>query len=205
MVKWVHSVKLRGKSTWEISVDQDDSWDGKIILIGPLFEFITYRDLYDERLNGDLKVSEMIGNGEWKWSTDWYDKFPMITNFDIEGKVLWKTNNEMFADFSVSIANHDLNNQSLIVQCSGFFCFDIAEGVFSFWDFIAVLSVLLNNSILKRVFIVKDNGLGGQCMLGGIESVCKMNLLGPPYTLSKEVRMDIFKGVCSQYSDALFS
>nr|GEY46518.1 hypothetical protein [Tanacetum cinerariifolium] len=34
----------------------------------------------------------------------------------------------------------------------------------------------------------------GLCMLGGIESVCKMNLLCPPYTLSKEERLDVFEG-----------
>ncbi|GJY79650.1 RNA-directed DNA polymerase, eukaryota, reverse transcriptase zinc-binding domain protein [Tanacetum coccineum] len=31
-VKWVHSIKLRGKSIWEVSVDQEDSWGWKNLL-----------------------------------------------------------------------------------------------------------------------------------------------------------------------------
>ncbi|GJV26340.1 RNA-directed DNA polymerase, eukaryota, reverse transcriptase zinc-binding domain protein [Tanacetum coccineum] len=31
-VKWVHSVKLRGKSIWEVSIDQEDNWGWKILL-----------------------------------------------------------------------------------------------------------------------------------------------------------------------------
>ncbi|GJS14637.1 RNA-directed DNA polymerase, eukaryota, reverse transcriptase zinc-binding domain protein [Tanacetum coccineum] len=68
-------IKLRGKSIWEFSVDQEDSWGWKNLLgIRDQIKdkvFITYRDLYDERLNSGLKVSDMIGNGEWKWPSDW--------------------------------------------------------------------------------------------------------------------------------------
>ena len=39
-------------------------------------------------------------------------------------------------------------------------------------------------------------------MLGGIESMCKINLLGPSYTLSKEDMMSLIEGVCSLPSDA---
>ncbi|GKA83227.1 RNA-directed DNA polymerase, eukaryota, reverse transcriptase zinc-binding domain protein, partial [Tanacetum coccineum] len=149
-VKWVDSVKLRGKSIWEISVDQEDKWGWKILLdirdqikdkvvykfgnganisvwfdnwseIGSLFQYITYIDLYDERLNSVLKVSDMIGNSKWKWPSEWHHKFPMITrladpaiNADIEDKIVWKTNSRMITDFFVSIVKHDLNRQSLI-------------------------------------------------------------------------------------------
>ncbi|GJT98779.1 RNA-directed DNA polymerase, eukaryota, reverse transcriptase zinc-binding domain protein [Tanacetum coccineum] len=149
-VKWVHSVKLRGKSIWEISVDQEDSWGWKNLLsikdqikdrvaykigngrnvsmwfdnwsdIGPLFQHITYRDLYDERLDRGLKVSDLIDNDGWKWPNDWYGKFPMITSLnvptiaaDIDDKLAWKTSKGMITEFSVTSVYHDLRGQSPI-------------------------------------------------------------------------------------------
>ncbi|GJX74450.1 RNA-directed DNA polymerase, eukaryota, reverse transcriptase zinc-binding domain protein [Tanacetum coccineum] len=99
-VKWVHSVKLRGKSIWEISIDQEDSWGWKNLL--------GIRD----------KIKD-------KWPSDWYNKFPMIIslnvpaiNADIEDKILWKTNSGMITDFSISIVNHDLNIQ-MMCHCVG--------------------------------------------------------------------------------------
>ncbi|GJX60702.1 RNA-directed DNA polymerase, eukaryota, reverse transcriptase zinc-binding domain protein [Tanacetum coccineum] len=98
--------QLRGKSIWEITIDNDDSWGWKNLLriIGPLCQFITYRDLYDERLHSDLKVCDLIENGEWMWPADWVDKFPMITtipmiNASTGDKVVWKTKNGKEVDF----------------------------------------------------------------------------------------------------------
>ncbi|GJR86569.1 RNA-directed DNA polymerase, eukaryota, reverse transcriptase zinc-binding domain protein [Tanacetum coccineum] len=141
----LRNLKLRGKIIWEIFADKEDSWGWKNLLeirdqikdyvvykigdgnrtsfwfdnwseIGPLFDHITYMDLYDERLTSCLKVSDMIGEGEWKWPSEWHHKFPMITsldvpaiNTDIEDKIVWKSNSGMLTEFSVSIANHDLN------------------------------------------------------------------------------------------------
>ncbi|GKB33065.1 RNA-directed DNA polymerase, eukaryota, reverse transcriptase zinc-binding domain protein [Tanacetum coccineum] len=107
-VKWVHSVKLRGKNIWGIIDDSNDSWGWKNLLyirdlikdkvkcvignggeaslwfdnwsnLGPLFQLITQRDLYDARLSGDLKVIDMISDGKWKWPTEWDEKSPEIT------------------------------------------------------------------------------------------------------------------------------
>nr|GEW10246.1 zinc finger, CCHC-type [Tanacetum cinerariifolium] len=95
----VHTVKLRGMSTWKVSVENEDSWGSKNLLsirdiikpnviyqmgngintslwfdnwssIGPLFQYITHKDLYDERLNAYLKVKDMIRNGDWLWPRD---------------------------------------------------------------------------------------------------------------------------------------
>ncbi|GJZ14078.1 RNA-directed DNA polymerase, eukaryota, reverse transcriptase zinc-binding domain protein, partial [Tanacetum coccineum] len=107
-VKWVHSVKLRNKSIWEVSADINDSWGWKILLtirdlivnnvkcivgngndtslwfdnwsvMGHLFKTLSYRDLYDARLKEDLNLRDMITNGQWNWPEEWYEKFPMIT------------------------------------------------------------------------------------------------------------------------------
>ncbi|GJS88717.1 RNA-directed DNA polymerase, eukaryota, reverse transcriptase zinc-binding domain protein [Tanacetum coccineum] len=124
-VKWVHYVKLRGKSIWEVSVDQEDSWGWKNLLgIRDQIKdrvYITYRDLYDERLDSGLKVSDMIGKDGWKWPNDWYDKFPLITSLNVPAidvgiadKLVWKTNNEMINEFSISIVHHDFSRHNPI-------------------------------------------------------------------------------------------
>ncbi|GKE22308.1 RNA-directed DNA polymerase, eukaryota, reverse transcriptase zinc-binding domain protein [Tanacetum coccineum] len=43
-----------------------DNWSS----IGPLFQSLTHRDLYDERLNESLTVSDLVVNGKWKWPED---------------------------------------------------------------------------------------------------------------------------------------
>nr|GEU70676.1 hypothetical protein [Tanacetum cinerariifolium] len=53
------------------------------------------KDLYDARLNGDLKVSDMVRNDQCRWPNEWREKFPMITNLvvlnvdvDVEDKII---------------------------------------------------------------------------------------------------------------------
>ncbi|GJU84292.1 RNA-directed DNA polymerase, eukaryota, reverse transcriptase zinc-binding domain protein [Tanacetum coccineum] len=124
-VKWAYSIKLRGKNIWEISVDSVDSWGWKNLLIiidlirsnvksiigngidtsiwfnnwsssSQLFQFLSYRDLYDARLKGDMKVSEMINNGQWRWPEEW-DRY------------------EKDMKFSVHTAYNDMTNQQPMV------------------------------------------------------------------------------------------
>ncbi|GJR07922.1 hypothetical protein Tco_0790574 [Tanacetum coccineum] len=51
--------------------------------IGPLVQYLTHMDLYDERLNEELKVSDMIINGMWSLPDEWYEKFPLITSLEV--------------------------------------------------------------------------------------------------------------------------
>ncbi|GJX44527.1 RNA-directed DNA polymerase, eukaryota, reverse transcriptase zinc-binding domain protein, partial [Tanacetum coccineum] len=121
-VKCVHSVKLRGKNIWEISADVNDSWEWRNLLcirdlirnnvkciirngndtsiwfdnwcnLSLLSQFISYRDLYDERLGDDMKVSDMLVND----------------------RVVWRNKFGKDMDFSVSIVNTDLNEQGHVV------------------------------------------------------------------------------------------
>ncbi|GJZ91817.1 hypothetical protein Tco_0663882 [Tanacetum coccineum] len=192
--------KLRGKSIWEIFVDQEDSWGWKNLLcirdqikdrviykigngrhvsmwfdnwseIGPLSQHITYRDLYDERLDNGLKVSDMVDNVGWKWPNDWYEKFPMITSLNvpnitagIDDKLVWKNNNGMIIEFSVSSVYHDLRRQNPIVP---------------WW---------------KLIWIFKDVMKSNEEVFKGIVEVIKYKLLGITMKDSKAVRPynDIF-------------
>ncbi|GJR04268.1 hypothetical protein Tco_0527252 [Tanacetum coccineum] len=139
-----------GRSIWEVSVENEDSWGWKNLLsirdlikpnviykigngvntslwfdnwsnIGPLFQYITHKDLYDERLNADLKVRDMIGNGDWLWPRDWLVRFPVITNLEVPkideqtvDKIIWRTNNGKDVEFSVKQVNFDLSSHGPI-------------------------------------------------------------------------------------------
>ncbi|GJY35773.1 RNA-directed DNA polymerase, eukaryota, reverse transcriptase zinc-binding domain protein [Tanacetum coccineum] len=76
--KHVWNIAGLKESLWNVSM-WFDNWSE----IGPLFQYITYRDIYDERLDRGLKVSDMIDNSGWMWPNDWYGKFPMITSLNV--------------------------------------------------------------------------------------------------------------------------
>lgn len=102
-------VKLLGKSIWDISVDSQDSWGWKNLMMlrdklkshifhkigngqmvsvwydrwctqGPLCNFITRRDIYDARFKEDATVSELVCNGIRLWPDDWIARFPLLNS-----------------------------------------------------------------------------------------------------------------------------
>ncbi|GJX56334.1 probable L-cysteine desulfhydrase, chloroplastic [Tanacetum coccineum] len=116
-VQWVHMVKLKGRSVWEIDVEANDSWIWKNLLSlrskarrhiehkigngentsiwvdkwcesGPLCQIITNRDIYDGRFNLKASLADMITNGQWIWNDERQEKFPNICSI----KVLVLTN-----------------------------------------------------------------------------------------------------------------
>nr|GEV33683.1 hypothetical protein [Tanacetum cinerariifolium] len=112
-VKWVHYVKLRGQSIWEVKEDNDNSWGWRNLL------YLTYRDLYDKRLSESLKVSNMIVNGRWSWLEEWSNKFPLITSLEVhsieeerEDKIVWKTRFGKEVEFPMRQVNIDFTIQN---------------------------------------------------------------------------------------------
>ncbi|GJX77241.1 RNA-directed DNA polymerase, eukaryota, reverse transcriptase zinc-binding domain protein [Tanacetum coccineum] len=138
-VKWVHSVKLRNKSIWEVSAAINDSWGWKNLLtirdiimnnvkcivrsvMGHLFKTLSHRDLYDARLKEDLTLRDMITNGQWNWPEEWYEKFLMVTQIacptlnDVNtDKIVWRNRDRKDLKFSVSIAYADMSIQCPIM------------------------------------------------------------------------------------------
>nr|GEW70594.1 RNA-directed DNA polymerase, eukaryota, reverse transcriptase zinc-binding domain protein [Tanacetum cinerariifolium] len=137
----------------------------------------------------------------WKWPNDWYDKFSRITSLNIPAidagiadKIVWKTNNGMITEFSVSIVHQDLSRQSLITP----------------WWKLSVLQGMIGagngnniNSILKRLLLVacvyhiwqernnrifKDSMKSSEEVFKGIVEVIKYKPLGITMKDSKVVR-----------------
>ncbi|GJS37025.1 RNA-directed DNA polymerase, eukaryota, reverse transcriptase zinc-binding domain protein [Tanacetum coccineum] len=98
-IRVVHSVKLRGKSIWEISPDIADSWGWKYLLtIRDIImdNVISLVDLYDARLRDNMTLKEMVSNGQLMWPQE--------------------CRNGVDMSFSVSIAYSDMNTQFPMVQ-----------------------------------------------------------------------------------------
>ncbi|GJS17932.1 RNA-directed DNA polymerase, eukaryota, reverse transcriptase zinc-binding domain protein [Tanacetum coccineum] len=108
-VKWANVVKLKGKSIWEIEIEDNDSgtwkailnlmskirdsvWkkmgDGKSTNIwfdkwcdeGPLCDKIPFRCRYQARLDEKTSVADMIVNNEWVWPKDSKTQFSFLTS-----------------------------------------------------------------------------------------------------------------------------
>lgn len=39
--------------------------------------------MYEARLSRDVKVADMIENGEWKWPSEWSAVFPSVVNMTV--------------------------------------------------------------------------------------------------------------------------
>lgn len=90
-------------------------WNDNWCSMGPLIQYLTHRDIYNARLNLNMKVCDMIEDGKWKWPLEWFDKFPLITsledpnfNADDNDTVVWICKNGEEGKFSVKNATLDL-------------------------------------------------------------------------------------------------
>ncbi|GKA90013.1 RNA-directed DNA polymerase, eukaryota, reverse transcriptase zinc-binding domain protein [Tanacetum coccineum] len=126
-VKWVNVVKLKGKSIWEVDIDDTDSgtwkampnlrskikdsvWkkigDGKNTNVwfdkwcdeSPLCEIIPFRKRYEARLSEKSNVVDMIVNGEWIWPNEWRIQNGKSGKFSIRS--VWENFKEVKTDVS---------------------------------------------------------------------------------------------------------
>ncbi|GKC26370.1 RNA-directed DNA polymerase, eukaryota, reverse transcriptase zinc-binding domain protein [Tanacetum coccineum] len=108
-VKWVHIVKLKGKSFWEVNIKSNDSWIWKVLL-----------NLGEKARH---HIEYKVGNGRlisaWydKWNKIWKDewssvfldlnKIPIPTLSDSNDKAMWRCNNGVLKQFSAKQAWDD--------------------------------------------------------------------------------------------------
>jgi hypothetical protein len=142
-VKWINVEKLNGRSIWEVSIDKRNSigwnnilklrekirmhigykigngksisWHDRWCNESPLSDFITAREMYNARFNGDCTVDKLIKNGAWCWPEDWLNKFPKLRNIQIPtllndtmDKVEWITNTGLRTKFATKVVWNDL-------------------------------------------------------------------------------------------------
>ncbi|GJZ40348.1 reverse transcriptase zinc-binding domain-containing protein [Tanacetum coccineum] len=59
-----------------------DNWSGK----GSLINIVTYRDLYNARLDKDCYVADMICDNGWKNASEWTDNLSFLSSTEIQRK-----------------------------------------------------------------------------------------------------------------------
>ncbi|GJR34250.1 RNA-directed DNA polymerase, eukaryota, reverse transcriptase zinc-binding domain protein [Tanacetum coccineum] len=70
-VKWVNTVKLKGKSIWEGESTNNDSH-------GPLDRFIQSRDIYDTMMSNYDCLADAISDGRWKWADEGSSRYLVL-------------------------------------------------------------------------------------------------------------------------------
>ncbi|KAJ9535399.1 hypothetical protein OSB04_un001489 [Centaurea solstitialis] len=136
-VKWLHTYRLKDRNFWDVGEVHDASWfwrkmvrirdafrfqlvhkigDGKSTSLwfdnwhpsGPLCYLISKRELYEARVDLNLKVSDIVCDGNWLWPIDVWCKYGHILQAfqpalkdHVRDKVLWRNQNGHVSDFHV--------------------------------------------------------------------------------------------------------
>ncbi|GJV32918.1 RNA-directed DNA polymerase, eukaryota, reverse transcriptase zinc-binding domain protein [Tanacetum coccineum] len=112
-VKWIHEVRLKGNSIWEIECEKNSSYGWKQILSlrDKLRKHVTIKQA---GLELNVKLKDMIKDGLWKWPKEWNSTFrhnlPNFVPKLIEGSkdsYLWETNDGKCNNFSTNRAWKD--------------------------------------------------------------------------------------------------
>ncbi|GJT52416.1 RNA-directed DNA polymerase, eukaryota, reverse transcriptase zinc-binding domain protein [Tanacetum coccineum] len=152
-------------------------------------------DLYDARLRGDLRVRDMIVNGQWRWPYEWNEKFPMLKNLvvpsiknGVNDRIVWHDKFGKDVAFSVSVANRDMNYQDAEDLDHLMFKCEFASEV---WNKISVIADMQINSTDMKVLIhhLSEAGNGNN-----IQSVIrKMAFAATVYGIWSERNGRVFK------------
>ncbi|GKA12795.1 RNA-directed DNA polymerase, eukaryota, reverse transcriptase zinc-binding domain protein [Tanacetum coccineum] len=146
-VKWINTFKLMGRTVWEVNEDSNDSWGWRNILrmrlearmhmimkvgngertslwfdnwsrLGPLSEIISYRDVYDARMESNLTLNVFCNKYKGHWPEEWSTLFPMVTqlpNIKLSHEkcdvLMWKRNDGILKKFTIRNAYQDLQSR----------------------------------------------------------------------------------------------
>ncbi|GJT84545.1 hypothetical protein Tco_1066262 [Tanacetum coccineum] len=109
-VKWIHIIKLKGRSIWAVNEEEYDSWGWKNILrlrdevrkfmvikigngeknsviydnwcnVGILQSILTNMDIYNARVSPEIVVKDISHNGSYKWPEEWIEKCPNLSQY----------------------------------------------------------------------------------------------------------------------------
>ncbi|GKA23674.1 RNA-directed DNA polymerase, eukaryota, reverse transcriptase zinc-binding domain protein [Tanacetum coccineum] len=185
-VKWVSTIKLKGVSIWVVQKEECDSWGWKNLLtirdlimshvlskigngkntymwydnwsgLGPLINIISYRILYNARLNKEDNVANMIDAGNWKNGSEWVNNVSCLATIPVpvikqgeNDKIIWLDNNGNPIKFTMSNVYDDLRSQSEEVCWSKLVWFSQCIPKHSFILWMAVQERLLTHDRIRK-------------------------------------------------------
>ncbi|XP_071708900.1 uncharacterized protein [Rutidosis leptorrhynchoides] len=150
-VKWVHVYHLKDKSFWEVPIKPDVSWSWRKILMtrnvihkhffhkigngqdslawfdvwdvaGPLFNFVSWRDINGAEFHPYSKVGDITLNEQWSWPIFWYHKYPQLLQIhvpvltDTHDSIKWRGVDGSLSDFSVATSYEDIRSRAVKVN-----------------------------------------------------------------------------------------
>nr|GFA71746.1 hypothetical protein [Tanacetum cinerariifolium] len=111
-VRWIHLIKLKGRSVWEIDKQSNDSclwknlldlregvrkhmkykigngcntsmWHENWSTLPTIDTIISTREIYAAGFSNDASVAYCIDNDRWKWPDQWLVDHPILNQYDV--------------------------------------------------------------------------------------------------------------------------
>ncbi|GKG19024.1 hypothetical protein Tco_0376123, partial [Tanacetum coccineum] len=111
-VRWIHLIKLKGRSVWEIDKQSNDSclwknlldlregvrnhmmykvgngcttsiWHDKWTLLPNIDTIISRRKVYEAGLSNDASIADCVDNNGWKWPAQWFIDHPILSQYPV--------------------------------------------------------------------------------------------------------------------------
>ncbi|GJZ52112.1 RNA-directed DNA polymerase, eukaryota, reverse transcriptase zinc-binding domain protein, partial [Tanacetum coccineum] len=140
-VRWIHMIKLKGRSIWEVEKQCNDNSLWKSLM--DLRNEVTIHMQYKIGFNNDTALADYIDNEGWKWPAQWFIDHPMLNQYPIpsleenmEDKLMWCSNDGSLKNFSTSQVWNDtrrLNNKNNGVNVYGIPDKICSEIILCFW------------------------------------------------------------------------
>lgn len=143
-VKWIHEAKLKGECIWMVKSDQKASsgwkhilglrdkikehckcqvgngatiflWHDKLWGPEPLSKVIPMETIEHAGFRQNMKIKDMVNNGQWNWPIDWPNEFPTLQAIPVpnlcassDDTYVWCTNDERCVSYFTNNAWKDL-------------------------------------------------------------------------------------------------
>ncbi|GJV18773.1 RNA-directed DNA polymerase, eukaryota, reverse transcriptase zinc-binding domain protein [Tanacetum coccineum] len=114
--------RLKRKNLWEADYDCNASYGWRKLLdlkrVGPISSFISRRQMYNARIDCNINVAGMIENGQWRWTSEWYDQFQELKEIKVptidehkQDSEMWLGNEQKVVKYSINRMRADVGNQ----------------------------------------------------------------------------------------------
>lgn len=77
--------------------------------LDPLSKYISMNDVEQAGFNCNMKIKDMINEGQWSWPTKWSNSFPIVQSItvptllnDSNDRYLWCSNDGRYVKFSTN-------------------------------------------------------------------------------------------------------
>ena len=190
--RWIHENRLKGRSIWDAKCDLNASYGWKQLIkirdkvkehfvcqVGngasiflwhdrwwgpdPLSKIIPLDSIEKAGLSLNMKVKDLVYNGQWKWPDNWLIEFPILSTIPAPNlcthtsdKYMWKTSNGKCEKFSTNTAWKDMRQHSNKVEWYDIVWFSNCTPKHSFIMWLAIQGRLSTQDRLQKWYPDKE-------------------------------------------------